>query len=184
MPRSILNWLLLSGLALVAAGLSARPATAQTEMLKDVIGAGGGRCGNGTHAVAMTLGQTCTGRMTTASYHHHVGFWGPLISSFSTIGQEEPLPRAARLEQNYPNPFHLTTAIRFDLPDARHVRMEIYAIDGRRVAELADQAMGAGRLTLTWDGRDTAGHLLPSGAYFYRLTAGDFQAQRRVLLLR
>jgi len=52
------------------------------------------------------------------------------------------------------------------------------------VRTLVDQIYPAGVYTATWDSRDNAGAVLPSGIYFYELTAGNFKTQRKLLLMK
>jgi hypothetical protein len=84
-------------------------------------------------------------------------------------GLEVPVTFA--LHGNYPNPFNPTTTLRFDLPEAAHVSLEVVDLLGRRVLALPAQPFAAG-----------SGQLLPveagtlaSGVYLYRLTAQGTQ---------
>ncbi len=83
------------------------------------------------------------------------------------------------LEQNYPNPFNPETVIRYHLGKASHVSLVVYDITGRQVAQLADEVQPAGSHQASWDAMR-----LPSGIYFYRLTAGSFTALKRMTLLK
>lgn len=76
------------------------------------------------------------------------------------------LPTAFTLEQNVPNPFNPSTQIRYSLPQASHVRLEVYNVMGQRVATLVDAPQAAGSHDAVLD----ATHL-SSGVYVYRLTA-------------
>jgi hypothetical protein len=89
------------------------------------------------------------------------------------------LPKAFRLEQNFPNPFNPTTNIIYDVPVQSHVRMSVFDVLGREVAELVNEVQTPGRYKAVFDG---AG--LPSGAYFYRMAAGNFVETRRFLLVK
>ena len=79
-------------------------------------------------------------------------------------------------------PKHATTTFRFDLPRPEPVRLELYDLMGRRAVVLRD-AMPAGRHSVDWDGRDASGSTARPGAYLYRLTAGSFRAQRKLVVL-
>nr|HQU70847.1 T9SS type A sorting domain-containing protein [Calditrichia bacterium] len=75
-------------------------------------------------------------------------------------------PAAFELAQNYPNPFNPETRISFVLRESASINLSIYAITGEKVAVLANGLFPAGRHDLAFVGRD-----LPSGIYFYRLSA-------------
>jgi aminopeptidase N len=83
-----------------------------------------------------------------------------------------------------PNPFGRETTLRFSLPGGGPARLAVWDVGGRRVAELLNGPMSAGRHTLNWDGRDQSGHAVPSGVYYLRLEAGGKSAESRVLRLR
>ena len=91
---------------------------------------------------------------------------------------------ATRLLPNRPNPFNPETEIRFELRRAGSVRLGVYDVAGRRVAVLADGVRAAGGHHVTWRGRDDAGRLLPSGAYYVRLETAEGRDTRKVMLLK
>jgi hypothetical protein len=71
-----------------------------------------------------------------------------------------------------PNPLRGATAIRFALPEAGAVRLEVYDLSGRRVRSLEAGARGAGAAEVVWDGRDDGGKRVAGGVYFARLAVG------------
>lgn len=88
------------------------------------------------------------------------------------------LPGEVSLEANYPNPFNPTTMLRFSLPEAMHIRLEVFDMTGRRVSEAASGFFPAGRHTVTFDGSGLA-----SGMYVYRLHAsGRFKHGKMTLV--
>jgi flagellar hook assembly protein FlgD len=93
------------------------------------------------------------------------------------------VPVVFALMQNQPNPFDRTTKFRFDLPQRTRVRLEIFDLQGRRVRVMANAAYEAGRWSVDWDRRDAAGSLMLAGIYLYRLEAGPFRSQRKMVLL-
>lgn len=99
------------------------------------------------------------------------------------LGEAVKLPTAFALHQNQPNPFARTTTIRFDLATESEVRLALFDAQGRRVRTLASGTRPAGFHTLEWDRRDDAGREVEAGVYLYRLEAGAFRAQRKVVLL-
>jgi hypothetical protein len=97
------------------------------------------------------------------------------------------LPASFALYSNYPNPFNAQTAIRFAIPageEKTEVRLEIYSIYGQLVRQVYRGAAQPGYHTQAWDGRDDHGKPVSSGVYIYRLRAGEFVANKRLLLLK
>lgn len=93
---------------------------------------------------------------------------------------EQDLPDAFQLSGNYPNPFNPETTIRYFLPEAANVHLEVFDLTGRSVAVLVDNAAQVeGEYTVNFDAST-----LPSGIYVYRLEANDFQQTRKMTLLK
>jgi hypothetical protein len=88
-------------------------------------------------------------------------------------------PSSFELMQNYPNPFNPTTTIKYQIPDARYLKLAVYDLLGREVAVIVDGVQPAGTHVARFD---AAG--LASGAYVYRLTAGADVHIRRMMLVR
>jgi hypothetical protein len=99
-------------------------------------------------------------------------------------GSDSTTPRVFALHQNSPNPFNPSTVIRFDLPRASLVKLEIFDVNGRCVTTLLDETLDTGRHSVSWNGRSERGHPLSSGLYFYSLKAADFSENRKMLLLK
>ena len=97
--------------------------------------------------------------------------------SVSNEGEERPLDFT--LSQNYPNPFNPVTQIRYSLPEAVFVRLEVRNILGQRVATLVNERKNAGHYVVSLDGST-----LSSGVYFYTIEAGDFRETHKMLLIK
>jgi hypothetical protein len=108
---------------------------------------------------------------------------GTRTASTARQPQGPQMPRAFALAQNRPNPFAATTRIHFDLPRDEHVRLEVFDLFGRRVAVLADHRFPAGFHAVDWDRQGFAGGRVQPGVYVYRMQAGAFRAQRKLVLL-
>ena len=99
------------------------------------------------------------------------------------------IPETTTLLPNYPNPFNPETWIPYHLAKDAEVIVRIYNVSGDVVRELilGHQAAGVyesrGRAAY-WDGRNQIGEKVASGLYFYTLTAGDFNATRKMLILK
>jgi flagellar hook assembly protein FlgD len=93
------------------------------------------------------------------------------------------------LLQNYPNPFNPDTWIPFKIATDASVTILIYNQKGQLIHTISLGQKAAGMYlskdkAAYWDGKEQTGRLVSSGIYFYRLTAGDFQATRRMVILK
>ena len=83
-----------------------------------------------------------------------------------------------------PNPFRGAISVELSLRREAEVSMEIYDVDGRKVATLGGAVKHPGSQTLVWTGRDSRGRPVASGVYFLRLRAGDQTLSRKVILMK
>ena len=99
------------------------------------------------------------------------------------------IPEETALLRNYPNPFNPETWIPYQLAESAEVTLTIYDINGQLVRRLAVGHQAAGMYqsrsrAVYWDGRNQLGESVASGLYFYTLTAGEFSATRKMLILK
>ncbi len=92
---------------------------------------------------------------------------------------DSSIPKEFSLEQNYPNPFNPSTTIGFNLNDNVHVVLNIYNILGERTAQLINEQLSAGYHNVNFNAVN-----LPSGIYFYELTAGSVTKVRKMNLIK
>jgi len=115
---------------------------------------------------------------------------GSFFQPYPVAGVENPfdyidksgaanLPTEYALHGAYPNPFNPTTNINFDLPVSGQVKLAVYDLQGRLVQTLVDGQRSAGAHTVTFNASNLA-----SGVYIYAITAGDFQASGKVVLMK
>lgn len=97
---------------------------------------------------------------------------------------DQRLPREYALDQNYPNPFNPETAIRYHLPQSEHVKLTVYNMLGQEIRVLVNEPVTAGSYSVRWDGRDAARQTVASGVYIYKMTAGNFIAVQKMLLMQ
>lgn len=127
---------------------------------------------------------------TTYFWRVNAGF-GENVSDWSEVWQfktamttaveqgMQNIPMQFTLEQNYPNPFNNSTEIRYVLPKAMKVTLEVYNILGQRVAVLLDGKMAKGRHSVKFNHREWQ-----SGFYFYRLQAEGFVQMKKMIMLK
>ncbi len=93
-------------------------------------------------------------------------------------------PYKFELLQNYPNPFNPVTYLGFSISEFGFVKLAVYDVLGKEIAVLLKEDLMPGHYEIQWDGRDSNGQMVASGIYLYRLTAGQFQENKKMLLLR
>ncbi len=99
-------------------------------------------------------------------------------------GNPPALPLDYILYQNYPNPFNPVTTVEFQVPKTTNVTITIYNMLGQEVRALFAQQVLRGTYSVTWDGLNNEGTKMSSGAYIYRMTAGDYIQSKKMILLK
>ncbi|MFA5011566.1 MAG: T9SS type A sorting domain-containing protein [Ignavibacteria bacterium] len=89
------------------------------------------------------------------------------------------IPSEYKLSQNFPNPFNPVTSINFSMPKSGMVNLTVYDAMGRRISELVNGYHNAGEYKINFDAS-----ALVSGTYFYKMTAENFVASKRMILLK
>ncbi|MGA7159692.1 MAG: T9SS type A sorting domain-containing protein [Bacteroidota bacterium] len=92
---------------------------------------------------------------------------------------QSPVPTVFNLSQNFPDPFNPSTQIDFSLPQQSNVQLKVYTTLGQLVTTLVNGNLSAGSHSATFNAQNLA-----SGLYIYRLTAGNFTSEKKMLLLK
>lgn len=129
---------------------------------------------NMSNSIAFGTNEILTVDGATLSSVEMADFYGNLMN---VRVEKTALPTEFKLSQNVPNPFNPTTKIGFDLPVASSWTLDIYNVNGQMVKSY--NGTNIGHVDLTWDAANTA-----SGIYFYKLTAGDFTATKKMVLMK
>jgi hypothetical protein len=134
--------------------------------------------GNGR--LVFQIANSCIPRdqhLSVASY------WVNTVTS-EVVSDESLIPKQFALHNNYPNPFNPTTQIAVDLPEAAATEITVWNIIGQKVATLYSGDLNAGHHIVNFDGQDDNGQQLTSGMYLYRVTAGKYNAIKKMTLLK
>ena len=116
--------------------------------------------------------------------------WMPTLKELlQLLSEMREIPETTALLPNYPNPFNPETWIPYHLSKETDVMLTIHDVRGVLVRELALGHQTAGiyenrARAAYWDGRNHQGEPVASGVYFYTLTAGDFTATRKLLIVK
>ncbi|MFH1735790.1 MAG: T9SS type A sorting domain-containing protein, partial [bacterium] len=104
---------------------------------------------------------------------------GEDFTILNTTTTSKPLPSSLTLLTSHPNPFNPLTTINFSLPKEGLVKLTVYDLLGRQVALLVNGHRDAGIHDVSFDAQNLA-----SGVYIYRLTAGDYTASAKMVLMK
>lgn len=108
---------------------------------------------------------------------HRTGYYG---GKFVAIEEEKPLPLVYSLSHSCPNPLDRRIAqIEYTLSKPSPVRLSIYNSVGQELTTLVSELQSSGAKSVQWDA-----HKVPSGIYFYKLRAGEFECTRKIVILK
>lgn len=109
----------------------------------------------------------------------------PSGNPLSDVPVVEAVGNSVMRLESYPNPFNPQTTIAFELRSREAVSLGVFDLSGRLVKRLVEaEEYAKGSHEVQWNGRDDNGHRVPSGAYFYRLEAGQYSESRRMALIK
>ena len=94
------------------------------------------------------------------------------------------IPHEFRLLQNFPNPFNPETRIRFQLPKPAETTARIYNVRGQEVKTLVDKKLSPGYYEIPWKGENNGDLRVSSGVYYIRIQAGEYQAIKKMVMLK
>ena len=101
----------------------------------------------------------------------------PVIAGINNISSE--IPENFSLLQNYPNPFNPVTMLKFQIPRNGFVKLTVFDMLGKEIETLVNEDLHAGTYEYEWNGIN-----MPSGVYFYKLTAGNFTETRKMIMIK
>lgn len=140
----------------------------------------GGVIRGGNIVGTINVGQPCFGTATGGTYTMTMGTVYRWQGVTGVAGEDLPIRFA--LWQNTPNPAQRSTMIRYDIPkgNAVPVRLDVYDVGGRIVANLVNNSQSPGHYMVRWDQRANP---ISSGVYWYRLSAGTFSSTKKLVIL-
>ena len=97
---------------------------------------------------------------------------------------DETIPITFNLYDAYPNPFNPMTTLGYDLPEDGFVNITVYDMMGRKVKTLVNSLQTGGYKSVKWNAMDNQGHLVPAGAYLYKIEFSHFVVTRKMILLK
>jgi len=146
---------------------------------------------NGGYTMQVAVGTyavTCSaaGYITQTNENVVINQAQTTISNFYMFvpNDDEVQATSTILIGNYPNPFNPETAISYAVKGFSPVRIEIYNAKGQLVKTLVNAKIDTGSYQVIWNGKDNYGNAVSSGVYHCKMQTGDYQATRRMMLLK
>jgi len=100
------------------------------------------------------------------------------------ISENNEIPEEYMLYQNYPNPFNPQTSIDYDLPQDGIVEISIFNIMGTHIKTLVNLHQTAGYHSVKWNAKNSIEKPVSAGVYMYTIKVGNFQDNRKMILLK
>jgi hypothetical protein len=119
------------------------------------------------------------GVLTQQEMDELTGYGNDIIAAINNLMLNSGSGTKHLLAQNYPNPFNPVTKIRFFLPDAGNVSVTVYDILGKQIALLLDKELQPGMHECEFNASG-----IPSGVYFYKITAGNFNEIKKMQVMK
>lgn len=114
------------------------------------------------------------------------GFHGSISVLIQEPGEGDTpvIPLITSMQNIYPNPFNPSTTIAFGLDKAEHVNIQIFNVKGQLIRNLVSETKSANSYRIVWNGIDDNGKALPSGIYYAKMTAGKYNATRKLVIMK
>ena len=94
------------------------------------------------------------------------------------------IPEEFGIISTYPNPFNPITKIEYVINYDDYISINVYNILGENIKELKNVYQSSGSYSVTWDGTNFSGIIMPTGVYFIELKGSNFTDVHKVLLLK
>jgi gingipain R len=120
----------------------------------------------------------------TVTYHNMYPYTAMVPVSGTGVGGSAGTVAVLALGRVLPNPVTVAAQISYVLPAAGEARLQVFDLSGRIISTITDGEQAAGMHTVTWNGDDHNGQLVPDGVYFYRLTTPDGSLVRSCVVMR
>jgi hypothetical protein len=101
-----------------------------------------------------------------------------------TLKKAPEIPLTFSVSQNYPNPFNPETSIRYEIPAENFVTISVYNIMGKKITDLVHEIRPVGYHHTTWNSTNMHGESVASGVYIYTITAGDYRAVKKMVMIK
>jgi hypothetical protein len=98
--------------------------------------------------------------------------------------EDKTSPGEFSLSQNNPNPFNLSTTIRYSLSRPARVKLTVYNVIGREIKSLVDSYQAEGNYQVVWNSTDNSNIVVSSGIYFCRMETGSFVSTKKMILMK
>jgi len=114
-------------------------------------------------------------------------YHGPLMLTINANGEGPGIPEIpmeTKLYSAFPNPFNPATNLRYSMKEAGDVLIQVFNVKGQLLQSFKQSHNLPGYYQLSWDGRDLNGQVVGTGVYFYRMSSGNYNATKKMVLAK
>lgn len=108
---------------------------------------------------------------------------GSLNGVVNSVNDDGAVPTRFSLRA-FPNPFNPSTTIHYSIPEQHEVMLRIFDLLGREVLTIAEGIKTSGTHSVKWNGKSSAGNSVVAGMYVIRLSAGNYQATAKIMMVK
>jgi serine protease AprX len=139
-------------------------------------------------AILKTAVQYNDGTTQTATYPNNYYGYGVInalsAAQYNTTSVAATTPSTLKVYPNFPNPFNNGTIIKFDMPAAGIVNIDVYNVLGQHVKTIYSGTAAKETIQKTWNGANEQGRAVSSGVYIYRIMTNGFSESHKMLFLK
>ena len=114
-------------------------------------------------------------------------YHGPLMLTINANGEGPGIPEIpmeTKLYSAFPNPFNPATNLRYSMKEAGDVLIQVFNVKGQLLQSFKQSHNLPGYYQVSWDGRDLNGQVVGTGVYFYRMSSGNYNATKKMVLAK
>jgi ligand-binding sensor domain-containing protein len=106
------------------------------------------------------------------------------ITTSAIAEYNQSQPESFDMQPAYPNPFNMSTTLKFQLHKLSSIKISFYDINGRLVNTILNSKLMPGSYKINWNGKNAAGNYVTSGVYFAVISSSSQKSFLKLVLVK
>ncbi|MFA5032467.1 MAG: FlgD immunoglobulin-like domain containing protein [bacterium] len=158
---------------------------AQYVLVKSAFSVTGGKSSSANYSMKDAAGQSVIGQSRAANRIEQAGFYTCLTRPKVGVSDNPLIPKVFSMAHPWPNPItNSSVTIRYGIPKTSNVSIKVYNLAGSVVQTLVSGEQIPGMYNMLWDGTNKQGEKVAQGIYFVRMSASEFRATKKMILMK